>query len=132
MLINVGPTLDGLIPIVFQDRLTQLGQWMEVNKEAIYDTRPFAMQNDTLTGDAWYTQSLDGQRLYCMFSQWPRDHQLRLNLTDWLKSDSRVELLTSNHPHALKLSLLSNEVQVQLKPELLLDTRWVWTLKFWL
>lgn len=34
--INVGPSADGQIPLLQQDRLLQLGKWLEVNGEAIY------------------------------------------------------------------------------------------------
>ena len=41
LLLNVGPTADGRIPVVMQDRLAYLGQWLEHNGEAIYGTRVF-------------------------------------------------------------------------------------------
>ncbi len=34
--INVGPTADGQIPLLQQDRLIQLGNWIKINEEAIY------------------------------------------------------------------------------------------------
>jgi alpha-L-fucosidase len=41
LLLNVGPTADGRIPVVMQDRLAFLGQWLGHNGEAIYATRTF-------------------------------------------------------------------------------------------
>jgi alpha-L-fucosidase len=41
LLLNVGPTADGRIPVVMQDRLAFLGQWLAHNGEAIYATRTF-------------------------------------------------------------------------------------------
>ena len=41
LLLNVGPTADGRIPVIMQDRLAYLGQWLEHNGEAIYATRTF-------------------------------------------------------------------------------------------
>jgi alpha-L-fucosidase len=41
LLLNVGPTADGRIPVVMQERLAYLGQWLEKNGEAIYGTRTF-------------------------------------------------------------------------------------------
>ncbi|GAA5522144.1 alpha-L-fucosidase [Aliifodinibius salicampi] len=37
-LLNVGPTAEGLIPQASVDRLAKMGDWMEVNSEAIYET----------------------------------------------------------------------------------------------
>lgn len=36
VIINVGPKADGQIPLLQQERLIQLGEWLEINGEAIY------------------------------------------------------------------------------------------------
>ena len=41
LLLNVGPTSDGRIPVIMQDRLAFVGQWLKYNGEAIYATRTF-------------------------------------------------------------------------------------------
>jgi alpha-L-fucosidase len=41
LLLNIGPTADGRIPVEMQDRLAYLGRWLAVNGEAIYGTRTF-------------------------------------------------------------------------------------------
>ena len=66
---NIGPTHDGRIVPIFEERLTQLGIyftfnfyvlnvilgiWFKTNGEAIYSTKPWAHQNDNVTGSVWY------------------------------------------------------------------------------
>ena len=41
MILNVGPKADGQIPLLQQERLLQLGHWLELNWEAINGSRPW-------------------------------------------------------------------------------------------
>ena len=41
MTLNVGPAADGKIPLLQQERLLELGKWLDINGEAIYGTRPY-------------------------------------------------------------------------------------------
>jgi alpha-L-fucosidase len=63
-LLNVGPTAEGLIPEASVERLAEMGEWMDVNGEAIYGTRLWAHYQDgemvryTNVGDTIYAISL--------------------------------------------------------------------------
>lgn len=54
LLLNVGPTCDGKIPPVYQERLLDMGKWLSKNGEAIYETKPWNIcQNDSSTPGVW-------------------------------------------------------------------------------
>lgn len=46
---------DGTLDPVFEERLMELGAWLDINGEAIYDSVPWKFQNDTPAEDIWYT-----------------------------------------------------------------------------
>jgi len=37
--LDIGPSADGRIPVIMQERLLQIGQWLKTNGQAIYGTR---------------------------------------------------------------------------------------------
>nr|CAI5834764.1 unnamed protein product [Callosobruchus analis] len=59
LLMNVGPTKEGTIAPIFEERLTQMGDWLSINGEAIYGSKPWIYQNDTNDADVWYTAKDD-------------------------------------------------------------------------
>lgn len=60
LLLNIGPKADGTIPEQDQDILTEIGDWLVVNGEAIYQSRPWRVSSDGPT-EAQEGSFSDGQ-----------------------------------------------------------------------
>ena len=66
LLINMGPEPSGVIPFEQERTFRELGLWMFINDEAIYDIRP----GTVIGGDGvWYTQSKDGKSVYVFLTE---------------------------------------------------------------
>jgi alpha-L-fucosidase len=104
-LLNVGPDSKGEIPQPSVDRLKQVGDWMELNHEAIYGTKasPFSYL-------PWGRATLKEQRLYLHVLTWPKEGLLKVPLQNkpvsaWLLSapDSKLPLEQDNDRILIKL-----------------------------
>jgi alpha-L-fucosidase len=77
LLVDVGPTKEGTIPVIMQERLKEMGSFLKVNGEAIYGSSPWSRAyNDTITADVYYTQQKSTGSVYAMFINWPQNNQL--------------------------------------------------------
>jgi alpha-L-fucosidase len=57
LLLNIGPTADGLIPVIMQERLLAMGKWLAVNGEAIYGTSAWEKRpRDMKKNRVYFTQ----------------------------------------------------------------------------
>jgi alpha-L-fucosidase len=61
-LLNVGPQPDGQLPEVALSRMKEIGDWMKVNGEGIYGTRPIAPYKD---GQVVFTRK--GHAIYAIY-----------------------------------------------------------------
>ncbi|KAK3103948.1 hypothetical protein FSP39_023148 [Pinctada imbricata] len=79
ILINVGPTAWGTISPIYEERLSQLGDWLSVNEEGIFRSQPWKHQNDTITPGIWYTMAKGLPDLVYVFTlDWPSSGKLEL------------------------------------------------------
>jgi alpha-L-fucosidase len=69
LLLNIGPTADGRIPVIMQQRLKDIGSWLKVNGDAIYGTRMWKTSPAKKTPNVFYTTK--GKDLYVICTKWP-------------------------------------------------------------
>ncbi len=93
LLLNVGPTAEGVFPEQSVERLAAIGRWLKVNGEAVYGTSasPFP---SLPWGRATQKRMPDGTtRLFLHVFDWPRDGALAV---DGLLSDSTSAFLLAD------------------------------------
>jgi alpha-L-fucosidase len=84
LLLNVGPTTDGRIPVIMQQRLAEIGEWLNVNGEAIYCTRQWE-ENTLNTPDTYFTTK--GNDLYLIVTEW-NNKPITINVQGKIKNIS--------------------------------------------
>lgn len=63
-LLNIGPTPEGTLEDEAYKRLKEIGEWMKVNSEAIYDSRPIAPYK---AGQICFTQNKNTKDIYAIY-----------------------------------------------------------------
>lgn len=99
LLLNVGPTKEGRILPVFEERLLEIGKWLKVNGEAIYSTRPWKFQNDSINSNVWYTKK-GPNTVYAIVLDYPEETNAVVlrDIADCMTDSSRVTLLGYKSP----------------------------------
>ncbi len=92
LLLNIGPTADGRIPVVMEERLAYLGAWLEHNGEAVYGTRTF---RDGAQWSAGRRQELDTSTNY------RAKYDVERLLLNPAQGDARKEILFTRKGEAL-------------------------------
>jgi len=94
LLLDIGPTADGRIPVIMEERLLQMGEWLETNGEAIYGTRKW---RENAEGDT-VRYTAKGGVVYATVLGWP---------------GKTVTLKTPESSGATKVELLGSDEKVR-------------------
>lgn len=107
MLLNVGPRADGTIPEHEQMMLLEIGDWLKVNGEGIYGTRPWSIYGEGPTGTAvghlsekknkpFTAEDLrftrNGNHLYVTLLDWPKSGQVSVKSLGKSSSHAPTEI----------------------------------------
>lgn len=123
-LLNIGPTADGVIAPVFEERLRGIGAWLQINGEAIYGTSFWRVQAENATVPVWYTAKKS--TVYAIFTTNPMQNTFQLSAPN--TTDSTVVTLLGS-PKPLKWAPLQSSGLMVVLPELPFSPAYAWTLK---
>jgi alpha-L-fucosidase len=146
---DIGLKADGTIPDVMQDRLRGIGDWLLVNGEVIYGTKPWKIYGESPTtkeigsrdnqsgeyqfrsGDVRFTRK--GNALYAILLEWPGSEitinslkGIKINKISMLGSDDNIqwrqikEVLTVSLPLSV-LSTYANTLKLECDEKLIDD-----------
>ncbi len=121
-LLNIGPDADGTIPVIMEERLLQMGDWLRVNGEAIYSTRVYTKKQQD---GVYYTKK--GEDVYAIINRFPFGSQVLEHVP--YSADLKTTLLGSDAVLEVKDNAGRAEVVFPAINPDTLDSNWLYTIK---
>jgi len=106
LLLDIGPAADGTIPVIMQQRLMDMGEWLRLNGDAIYGTSAFIRNKNDQSVHPETNKSIFFTRknndLYAICMNWPQSGMLLRGLK--FSGTPKVQLLGSSKPVRVRAS----------------------------
>jgi len=118
-MVGIGPDGNGRFHPTAVSQLQEVGEWLRVNGEAIYGTRPREADLWSEGPELRFTRTKDGATIYALALQWPGE-KLALRSVS-LKEGSAVRMLGT--AEQLRWTQSENGVEVQLPPAMQNESR---------
>lgn len=153
-LLDIGPDEHGKIPPIMQDRLLQMGEWLKLNGEAIYNTRRWKTTSQWSTGrrdytdrhgdmllkitvdpdpgyavkEVFYTYNPTGNNLYAILPRYPQSRKVMLKDMQ-LPMGTQPDLLSTGQSLTWKQVGANVEVQLPEYNPSSMKAPWAWVIR---
>ncbi|GAB6023004.1 hypothetical protein CHUAL_007096 [Chamberlinius hualienensis] len=131
-LLAIGATKDGRITPYVEERLRDVGQWLTLYGEAIFESVPWEHNRDTINRNIWYTSKQQDDSkyfIYVILLKWPPDNLLRLH--DPIVTE-KTKIYLIGYSKSLEYELGSNGVGLVIDIQHLINEHllpWGWVFK---
>jgi len=153
-LLDIGPDEHGKIPPIMQDRLLQMGEWLKLNGEAIYNTRRWKTTSQWSAGrrdytdrhgdmllkitvdpdpgyavkEVFYTYNPTGNNLYAILPRYPQSRKVMLKDMK-LPMGTQPDLLSTGQSLTWKQVGANVEVQLPEYNPSSMKAPWAWVIR---
>lgn len=117
LLLNIGPTADGRIPVIMQQRLMDIGKWLSINGDAIYGTETFR-RNNSKNGEMECFFTRKGNDLYLTIFGLNSD-KISLEIAE-INNPAKVQMLGLNK--TIDYQFHDNILKINLSAEMILNS----------
>jgi len=120
LLLNIGPRANGDVPHEIEQRMLEMGKWLEINGESVYGAQAFSLPKDQHDwGKITCKKTETGTKVYLHVFNWPLNNELYL--TGIATEPEKVFLLADKQKSPLKFTHSEVFTTIQL-PEMQPDS----------
>ncbi len=113
LLLNLSPMSDGTIPEAQQRTLLEIGQWLDINGDAIYGTHSWIKASEG-SGRDGFRFTVKGDSLYAIAIAWPGEKATITSLASGKAPEGKIESVTLLG-HAGKLEFTQDAEGLKIK-----------------